>query len=853
MRKTGIVLILLSILAAGCDSEMSKIHVNDQIGDDANPGTSEAPLQSLERALTVAVKRNAKQILICGNQYGNWTVIDTNLTVSGGWDTNFTRVIGESIMINEKEGRTVTLSNCLNVTLKDVVVTSGVSEEDIPENGLWGGIEIVNSEKCNLIAVISNNYNRMNDVSTKGGGIFCFRSDRNYFKVNVIDNSAYRGGGIAVDQSKDNIFKGTVSSNQCYTNDSDGKGGGIYVSQSTNNDLYMEISYNVSSYGGGLYMIKSSEQTFDGSIGHNIASRLNAYGGGGVYSYQSDMNVFKSDIISNTSFGYGGGIYVSGNDNEFQATISFNTANNYGGGVYLTGTNNILNETIANNSAKSGGGIYLYSAENNDVSGNIVSNHAIQSGGGIYLYDTTNNSIRSDLAYNIAGLNGGGLNIYGSQFDEFNLKISDCLAKSNGGAVYMYSSYIQEMMKLELINNKAYFNGGGIYAYDNDIDHLNITAKNNIAGITGGALYAVLCSIKKLEGSIEKNQSFSNPGYYVDRTNNIKEWKVTLNNNTDKYIMKLPYVYAMVDQVPVYAEDDIRSSTIGYLDKFSGAELLDGTNDQEIGVTISDQTIVTKLIKVQTEDGSEGWTYGNALSPEEGVVLYSKPVQLGTDIEIAHPDFIGTSTKDVPQTLLPGFNDPIWYAVPAFPEINDIVPVEVYDNGNKDLYNQADSRRFISYTKDVIILVNGDLIDPDTFTTDSTAETEIVSISRNEKAQSGESNRTNLYTYRFNQISSDGLDFTIYSTSNQIMIETENQSQKLWNFSDTLGDEYIKFNTDIIWIGDMDDDDRSDVILRSVRIDKNKEVSRYALYVSSYADEEEILGLADSFQAEGLP
>lgn len=190
------------------------------------------------------------------------------------------------------------------------------------------------------------------------------------------------------------IDGGTISNNTV------GKGGGIYFAQGNLTFDGGTIENNKVSYGGAIYVDQAYDMTEKGQI--NLVSGMISgneagYYGGGVYV---PTNVYKTNIIIGEPESTGTG--------EPMVFLN-NIATKSGGGIYNGGYMSINSVVIQENKAKNGGGIYSIQGCTEINNADIVDNEA-ETGGG--LYHTTSGTLvikDADFFNNKATIEGASL------------------------------------------------------------------------------------------------------------------------------------------------------------------------------------------------------------------------------------------------------------------------------------------------------------------------------------------------------------------------------------------------------------------------------------------------------------
>ena len=344
---------------------------------------------------------------------------------------------------------------------------------------------------------------RFNEASHNGGGIYSTGGTVTINGANalVADNqAAEQGGGIWAGGTV-NLQNGLIQRNKT-TSTSAGKGGGVYVNNSTFKMTGGTIGGTTTSdantvpfQGGGVYITGESAkvQVQGGTISYNTATGANG-DGGGIYvasTHADGTSVSNSSNITNNTANHdGGGLYVANGKLTVDAsTISSNTATNgSGGGVYAVGTVTVTGGTISGNHADKtgddcglGGGIYADAGSNTITieSGSSITGNTAQHGAGLYAASgTVDVKTNSTITSNAASQNGGG--IY-----------------ANGGTVNVSAT----TTTTEILKQNTAVNGGGIYANGGTVNFSNGVIKNNYASHWGGGLYIPATGKLTLKGT----------------------------------------------------------------------------------------------------------------------------------------------------------------------------------------------------------------------------------------------------------------------------------------------------------------------------------------------------------------
>ena len=255
--------------------------------------------------------------------------------------------------------------------------------------------------------------------------------------------------------------------------------------------------------GGGIHVEYTDLQVSGCVITDNVGTRTGrGLGGGGIYSYESNLTIVSTQIMSNVA--------------------NANPASSYpsiGGGIYaIGGTATLAENHIVDNAAHvsftgRGGGIGLASMLDVQMMGNIIrDNWAVRGtisgyGGGVYIETTTwfflvNNRIEGNRATGGSGGLGGGFCLYyGNGHLTGNTIISNTAA--GGGGVYVRSSNPITLSNNLVARNRAGFLGGGVYVASSTLPASQLVLVNNTIadnGDTGvgGWKYVVLTMTNNL-------------------------------------------------------------------------------------------------------------------------------------------------------------------------------------------------------------------------------------------------------------------------------------------------------------------------------------------------------------------
>ena len=380
-----------------------------------------------------------------------------------------------------------------------------------------------------------------NAASDDGGGLYVAQGTVNIDGTSnyptVTTNSATNdGGGVYVDDGEVRIRRAKILSNTA----TNGSGGGVYVAKGDVNINYWRADDNVPDS-----WVQQGE-----SAASEIKSNTAKINGGGIYTHNGYVRAKgkveghvnqKIQIHGNTAqTGSGGGIFCYGSDASKTYVllenvelknnlVTGNTASQLpvvsgcGGGIYLqTGIIDIAKCNLQGNKAYvNGGGINNHSGSilvkgcliggDDPADGNVAgtaNSSGEGKGGGIYTLsgDITVTDLQrgstlyeSKIANNKAYYNGGGLNTHEGKITitgthDNHIEILDNQSTTgSGGGVYCRGTnpatvYI-DFTHVDIKNNTAEINGGGIYLDKGKIQITDAIVQTNLAQLDGGGVY----------------------------------------------------------------------------------------------------------------------------------------------------------------------------------------------------------------------------------------------------------------------------------------------------------------------------------------------------------------------------
>ena len=410
-------------------------------------------------------------------------VVDSNVTIEGP-GTNLLTIDADTDDDDETSESRVfkvyDVTNALDVTISGMTITGGyVTGADDDGGGIYNAetltlnnVTVTDNKAAGYGGGIYNHYGTITaqnsiisqNEASEGGGIYGFSGTvtlENGTDVSYNESTSF-GGGIRMSSGTINVTDSSAVSN----NTAAGPGGGIVVSSNgIINVTNSEVSNNTATCGGGLYSYNNTYSADRINVTNSVISGNTSstiYGGGGIYSHGSGVNVSGSIVSDNSTTSTGGGITGIN-----AATIS------------------IGDSTISDNhSTDHGGGIRLYSGCSLTVEdGSIISGNESTSGSGGGIYGSTNSTItftNSIIAGNTADDDGGG--IYGPADTTINLTnatIAGNYAGGSGGGVY-YRGTLNSYNSIVALNEKAAL-------VDDDIDGILPSTGDNLVGTRDGS------------------------------------------------------------------------------------------------------------------------------------------------------------------------------------------------------------------------------------------------------------------------------------------------------------------------------------------------------------------------------
>ena len=476
-----------------------------------------------------------------------------------------------SVIIDSKDNLIINNSTFYNNTISNMDAALVKSESNLTVNSCF----------------MYNN----NNLDGKGGAmhIIAFGNDLyvHIHRCRFANNHAANGGAIYVIS----VISSVTISDCVFTENIAGKkGGGLYLETigGTLNISGCTFDRNYAQEGGAANM--NGKRKFILTINtchfiHNIAT----YFGGALYiqcfGYPEyiEMGVIDSNFINNTAQS-GGAMFVD----EFMPipnTLNSFSVNNgdfmnntakYGGGIFIRkGDLKLFTNDFVNNQANSGGAIFANDSNVFILKSTFNNNTATNDGGAIsthyYLgfsdYNYTCNISECDFHNNKAQL-GGAVYTDTIRYPTSVKIIIDCSNftdndATNGGALLANFTKVHTVGLIQIVNNTARNNGGGIYLYWSELKCQNggrLMLLDSTANENGGGIFSANSSLS-LNYSARYNDYENSSRISFIRNKGRKGGALYLQNDSMLYILDYDHetvnvpVVTFVDNSASYGND----------------------------------------------------------------------------------------------------------------------------------------------------------------------------------------------------------------------------------------------------------------------------------------------------------
>ena len=319
-----------------------------------------------------------------------------------------------------------------------------------------------------------------------GGAIYVSRGVIISTNVQYINNSADRGGAISVYYGE---F--TSTSDQYINNNADRDGGAIFVNHGNINSTSNQYRNNNADRDGGAIFVNHGDinSTSDQYINNSAGS------GGAIYSAMDSDTKLSGANFEHNSAGEGAVIFKNGDVLVIgQSNITDNFASSKGT-VYMNSGSLLLVEGV--NFMSNQGSLYVFNTQVEFKGTVVFMNNFGDSGGAItaFLSEISFNTASTVTIFNNTATNGGGISLIQSSLHVYHsIELTDNHATDFGGGIYAYQSDIQfrpeQTERSEITKNTA-SNGGAVCAIASNIliSNTDMEVSSNIAKVNGGAIY----------------------------------------------------------------------------------------------------------------------------------------------------------------------------------------------------------------------------------------------------------------------------------------------------------------------------------------------------------------------------
>ena len=438
-------------------------------------------------------------------------------------------------------------------------VTSIKSAKFDSNTAKGGGAIMVSNTSVSLDNVIATG----NTATSKGGGFAYLSNSELTIKGGSISGSVCNdasGGAFYMAGSELNLLGTEASPIILSGNTTVGNGGAICAYIATE-----EIVKGQDSDGNDIIETISTRSTVNAtyvSFNENTSTTSSPYGGGAIYSSNSDITISNSTFDGNSAI-YGGAIslfstsVLTGSD----LTFTNNTAKVNGGVMYTSKSTAVFTNVIANGNQATG---YtkienVLDEETGEPTGETTESVVKGNGGVFYInststFSTTHLSASSNVAYNGGFMYAAYSEITFDGENEFNensaistgsqdgggaFYISDCTGSiknaeitsctaANGGAVAIFKADSFEFIDCTFDKNTVTSTGGTFYVNTSNIAIKGCTVSGSDADSNGGVLYSTSSkSIAISNSTFDGNDSASGVIYLT---------KTTLVSTNDKYL-----------------------------------------------------------------------------------------------------------------------------------------------------------------------------------------------------------------------------------------------------------------------------------------------------------------------------
>ena len=288
-------------------------------------------------------------------------------------------------------------------------------------------------------------------------------------------------------------------------------GGGLYINGSIVAAKNLDLSNNNSSTDGGAINLREASLKLQNAQIYLNGSETY---GGAINCNKSYLEITNSDVYNNSSWA-GGAIFVDSASTCFVNNVNFNNNGaNRGGAIatFINGKLEVHNSTFYLNSANGfeenvdsnfptyagGGGIYQEFADTLIVTNTTFNTNQASNGpgGAMALYHGSEIILNNlTIRGNIAGGGGGGLCLLRPNNVSFHdgVIMDNRTNANSGGGIFFGTESLGDTIdmsgtfnRLLVVNNWAYYGGGGMMTWNATLDLFNSTFAMNEANDNNG-------------------------------------------------------------------------------------------------------------------------------------------------------------------------------------------------------------------------------------------------------------------------------------------------------------------------------------------------------------------------------
>lgn len=352
---------------------------------------------SISRAIQMAWDED--EIWVAKGRYSEAVVLDATASIYGGFDGDESAlserdVLSHNTIIDASRfsGPAVVAND--NARLSAFAITGGRYSLGA---GVLSYFHAPRLDHCRIYGNVS---------SEKGGGFYGYYADPSMTQC-LFDNniSTVDGAAIEIESSSLYIEDCTITDNR--TSADYGHGGGCYFLNSNVSGNHFSLFDNHSATGGGIYAYNTSLELSDIDIQNNISSA----GGGGISINSSTMEVSTGRIFNNHATSDGGGFLIESNSVVQLEDCSFTenrSDGNYGALAVYSSKIDLSKCILNRNRSFAAGGASGGYNSSFKLSNTLISHNRTIGQGGIFSINGSSLDIIHSTLYDNTGYEGCG-------------------------------------------------------------------------------------------------------------------------------------------------------------------------------------------------------------------------------------------------------------------------------------------------------------------------------------------------------------------------------------------------------------------------------------------------------------